>query len=276
MAGKKASRGKQCASMDCFSYEYTIVDGHRVNSGIKFYSFPLNDKGKLLHWCNLIKRKNNTDRFAVNKHAKICEKHFEKHLIYRAPGGTRTRLLEDAKPVLHPWNDFSLAINARKAPASRPPPRKKCCIAPTPELNEPTDFVIQPTEIAMENQDTSIDSLEVKVKELTELLRIKEQQYQSLSLQIHNTDLSIISHIKSNDTVCNHYTGFRSLNMLMSVFTFLDTGADGEKVILYNNQEKMENEGRGRKRSLSPLHRFYFNIDKITQKFRCNSFIFSF
>ena len=108
MAPKVKSQGKQCAAINCFSREYMFIDGNRVPSGLKFYSFPLKDKAQLNHWCQLIRRQNNRDGFSVSKHSKICEKHFEKKYIYRPPGGTQTRLLKDAKPTLHEWNYFCL------------------------------------------------------------------------------------------------------------------------------------------------------------------------
>ena len=101
MASKPQSQGKQCAAIDCFSREYTIVKGNRFPSGIKLFSFPLRDKGLVTQWCNLIRRQNNRDNFKVSKHTKVCEKHFENKYIYCPLGGTRTRLLEGAKPILH-------------------------------------------------------------------------------------------------------------------------------------------------------------------------------
>ena len=80
MATKVKSQGKQCAAINCFSREYMFIDGNRVPSGLKLFSFPLNDKSKLNRWCHLIRRQNNRDGFTISKHTKICEKHFEKKI----------------------------------------------------------------------------------------------------------------------------------------------------------------------------------------------------
>ena len=112
---KKQSQGIQCVSYGCFSREYEIINSERRRTGISFFYFLLNDKGKLQNWCALIRRQNNRNGFTVGKHTKICEKHFEKEFIYRPPGGTRVHLLEGAKPVLHLWNEFSLK------PTRKPP-----------------------------------------------------------------------------------------------------------------------------------------------------------
>ena len=70
-------------------------------------------------WCNKIKRQDGKDGFRVNESTRVCEKHFESFKIYRPPGGTRWRLIDGARPLLHRWNSFSLGRNKRKSPTKR-------------------------------------------------------------------------------------------------------------------------------------------------------------
>ena len=44
----------------------------------------------------------------------VCSKHFEKSKIYRPPGGTKQRLIENARPVLHESNNFEKKDAERK------------------------------------------------------------------------------------------------------------------------------------------------------------------
>ena len=59
------------------------------------------------------------DGFRVNESTRVCEKHFKSFKIYRPPGGTRWRLIDGARPLLHRWNSFSLGRNKRKSPTKR-------------------------------------------------------------------------------------------------------------------------------------------------------------
>ena len=81
MAAPKRSQGIQCAAYSCFSREYCIVNEERKRTGINFFSFPINDSGRLQKWCSLIRRQNNRDGFKVGKHTKLCNKHFEARFL---------------------------------------------------------------------------------------------------------------------------------------------------------------------------------------------------
>ena len=107
---KKLSQGRSCAAAQCFSRQYTIVNGEQIPTGISFFKFPT-DKATITLWCNLIHRRNNFDDFVVSDTTRLCEKHFKKDNIYRPPGGTRVRLIadSDSKPILHPWNNFTVS-----------------------------------------------------------------------------------------------------------------------------------------------------------------------
>ena len=51
----------------------------------------------------------------------MCEKHFLPEKSYRFPGGTRKRLIQRARPVLHPWNNFTFIEKHQKEPLRRSP-----------------------------------------------------------------------------------------------------------------------------------------------------------
>ena len=89
----------------------------------------------------------------VTKHTRLCEKHFEKKFIYRPPGGTISRLLEGATPVLHPWNNFG-----RDSPvATRRSPRKRSLT----EVNAPSFFASDGCSV--ENNDDSQMQMDTEV-----------------------------------------------------------------------------------------------------------------
>ena len=116
--GKRLSYGRQCAAFGCFNRSYAFEDGKRVPTGIRFFKFPEEPSEKTM-WCNKIKRQDGKDGFRVNESTRVCEKHFESFKIYRPPGGTRWRLIDGARPLLHEWNSFSLGRNKRKSPTKR-------------------------------------------------------------------------------------------------------------------------------------------------------------
>ena len=118
---KYLRRGRHCAAANCPSRQYDIVDDAKVPTGISFFKFPdLKDKGVVIQWCNLIRRRNNYDGFVVSDATRVCEKHFLRDTIYRPPGGTRVRLIGDSKPLLHSWNNFTLSPKKkRKTPTLR-------------------------------------------------------------------------------------------------------------------------------------------------------------
>ena len=73
--------------------------------GSEIYSF-IHSKTERNAWCNLIKRRENKDGFRITKSTQVCEKHFLPSKIYRPTGG-RKRLIQGARPILHPWNYFT-------------------------------------------------------------------------------------------------------------------------------------------------------------------------
>ena len=58
----------------------------------------------------------------------------------------------------------------------------------------------------------------------------------------------------SSNKQCNHYTGFSSVDVLNTVFEYLDHGINSENVILYNYQKtKNDSSTAGRPKNLNPF-----------------------
>ena len=85
-------------------------------------------------WCRLIKRESNRDGFCVKCSTRLCGRHFEDRCKYRPPGGSLTRLIKGARPVLHPRNDFSV-------PSRKPPKDRSSGIAETMEIDAGVEYI---------------------------------------------------------------------------------------------------------------------------------------
>lgn len=75
--------------------------------------------------------------------------------------------------------------------------------------------------------------------------------------------------------ICSHYTGFPTLNRLYTVFEFIDTGSNGQNVILYQNQDNKET-GRGRNRSLPPLSCYILTLIRLRRNLSVSHLAFLF
>ena len=67
----------------------------------------------------------------------------------------------------------------------------------------------------------------------------------------------------------NNYTGFPTIKSLKEVYKFLNSGENGENVILFHNQDiqiKELGDGRGRKRALDSFEAFLLTLVRC----RCN------
>ena len=71
----------------------------------------------------------------------------------------------------------------------------------------------------------------------------------------------------SSDEICNHYTGFPSVKILEDILNFLDSGKNGENMVLYNSQLANEDETRGRTRALSPMISFILTLVCLRRNF---------
>ena len=284
---KSPSLGRQCASYGCYSREYIIENGERRSAGISLFCFP-SDLCLRKAWCNLIKRQDGQDGFQITAGTRICDKHFPSSMIYKPPGGTRKRLVDGAKPILHPWNDFSESISKRKAPAIRvspkpKSPRKKLFIE-NDELNDVTSH--------NDNINSLLSELNIVKRQLEEE-KIKNSfitnENEQLRIVLNNKCLQVddltnknkmlqeklnncgrkqnmINTILESDEKCKFYTGFPSLITLNDVFEFLNAGPDGENVVLHNNKE-FKGERCGRKRTFTPFESYLITLVKLRQGF---------
>ena len=228
---KLRSYGFQCVAMHCVSRQYMFKDNIRMPTNISFFRFPKNNVD-INVWCNLIKRQNNRDNFSVTPSHRVCGKHFEENFLFKAPGGTRTRLLQGAKPVLYIWNEFC-KTKQRKAPKVRDSKRLDndhldkedfCNNAEAPEEEPITEVeIVDITDIPSENVISNLKN---------ENEKLKTQLEHALNQKLASSKLPIVSQIESSDELCNHYTGFTTQERLNIIYDFLNPGIDGENIIL--------------------------------------------
>ena len=191
----------------------------------------------------------------------LCDKHFHTDDIIRPCGGTRKRLKKDAKPFLTSEDIELFSSTKRKEPTFRSSPRKifRCDEtlvdqSHSQEVEEPqkdqTDFEAEYKKLVSENQILRKENLSLE---------------KVLTLKLSNKN-SFVQHIMSSDAACNHYTSIPSLEILNSIFEFLDAGTIGENIILYNNQN-VKGGCAGRPRTLSPLESFLLTLVRLRRNF---------
>ena len=224
-----------------------------------FFRFPKNNVD-INVWCNLIKRQNNRYNFSVTPSHRVCGKHFEENFLFKPPGGTRTRLLQGAKPVLHIWNEFC-KTKQRKAPKVRDTKRLDNDHLDKEDFGNNAEALEEETitevEIASENVISNLKN---------ENEKLKTQLEHALNQKLASSKLPIVSQIESSDELCNHYTGFTTQERLNIIYDFLNPGIDGENIILYDNQDKHKGKG-GRSRALSPYNSFLVTVIRLRTNF---------
>ena len=104
----------------------------------------------------MIKRRENEDGFRITKSTRVCEKHFLPEKIYRPPGGTRKRLIQGARPVLHPWNNFTFIEKHLKEPLRRSL-RKKVKVADCSEQQYDVQQDLFETDDNIQLDDSPVD-----------------------------------------------------------------------------------------------------------------------
>ena len=181
------STGLQCASFNCYSYSYNIIDHVRVLTKISFLCFP-QEQSERNAWCNLIKRRENKDGFRISKSTRVCEKHFLPEKIYRPPGDTRKRLIQGGRSALHPQNNFTFIKKHRKE-LLRPSPRKNVRVADCSEQQYDVQQDLFETDDNIQLDDSPVD-FEKTTKGLTDNLRpMTLIILQKLSLKDRNIQL---------------------------------------------------------------------------------------
>lgn len=284
--GSSSSLGRECAAYGCSARDYYFENEEKIRSDTTFFLFPSEPSRKQV-WCSLIKRQDGRDGFKVTKNTVVCEKHFEEQMIYRPPGGTKKRLLPDAKPNIHAWNDGTK--KARKEPTFRPSPKKKFREPKTLDdsmtvENEPSELDIIKAELQqIKDENTFLKQYNTQqIQRYNKLISEQSDKVKNLEtqnndqkcfikdLELQNQSFSVKSefmgHVLKSDESCNYYTGFPSLKIFQDVLIFLDAGETGQNIILYNYKEG-KNDARGRRRCFSPLESFVLTLVKLRRNF---------
>ena len=274
---KRLSLGRECAAYGCFSRDYIVKDGKRALSGLSFFTFPKGAAAKR-SWCNLIKRQEGKDNF-VTSNKRLCELHFDPDNIHRAPGGTKKKLKEGAKPVRHAWNDFGGLKNIRKPPTFRPSPRKQANFSSEQHKEDEQVFSMAMTSQASDTSDMTkqeLHQLQEKYAALQsrneELLRENTDLHQNVKEMelliegVNSRKNTFVSHVIRSDETCNYYTGFPTVAVFNAVLEFLDAGPNGENIRLYNYKDG-KRDTRGRMRALSTLDSYILTLVKLRRNF---------
>ena len=113
------------------------------------------------------------------------------------------------------------------------------------------------------------NDLEVDLKRLKYSVKELREGY-CKNMRSHFTD-----HVISSNKLCNHYTGFPSVDVLNAVFEYSDPGINSENVILYNYQKiKNCSSAAGRPRKLDPFESYMLILVRLRQNFDLNHFCF--
>ena len=170
------SLGKECAAFGCSSGSYCFANKKRKPTGISFFKIS-KSKAEVNDWCNLIKRQNGKDGFAVKENSTyICSKHFHAADIYRASGGTRHSLIKGSRPKLYSWNTFGEGLGkSRKPPSYRTSPRKTIRLDLNVSSNKNDnicDFSVQTgqEEVSQICKENTVDSLNANTSAVPTIL----------------------------------------------------------------------------------------------------------
>ena len=272
---KRTSLAKECAAYDCSSRSYYFEDGVRKPTGNVSFIFP-KDTSAVRDWCNLIKRQNGKDGFKVSGSTYVCSKHFLHSDVRRPPGGTRHSLRKGARPLLHSWNNFMFNQGERKPPMERlqpVPPTRSESLSP-PVVKKPCSSSAMTETIPAGEVDfniysdqamSSVDDGESELMKLRSELAAMKLALAEEKTKNDNSDF--VEHVMKNERNINHYTGFPSKVVFDALFSYLNPGENGENILLYNSQSANENETRGRKRMLTPLHSFILTLVRLRRNF---------
>ena len=194
---KLRSCGFQCVAMHCVSRQYMFKDNIRMPTNISFFRFPKNNVD--INVCsNLIKRQNIRDNFSVTPSHRVGGKHL------KPPGGTRTRLIQGRKPVLHIRNEFC-KTKQRKAPKVRDSKRLDNDHLDKEDFGNNAEALEEDPITEVEIVDiTNIPSENVISNLKIENEKLKTQLEHALNQKLASSKLPIVSQIESSDELCYH------------------------------------------------------------------------
>ena len=109
----------QCALFNFYYYSYNFIDHSTVPTKISFFYFCRPSDRNI--WNNIIKRREYKDGFKIRKPTWGCEKLFPPAKIYSPSGGTWKRSIQETRPFLHYWKNFTSFQKYWKEPLRRSP-----------------------------------------------------------------------------------------------------------------------------------------------------------
>ena len=121
------------------------------------------------------------------------------------------------------------------------------------------------TDKASQTDDLN-NTLEVELKRLKHSVKELRESY-GKNMRSHFTD-----HVISSNELCNHYTGFPSVDALNAVFEYLEPGINNsEKFIFYNYQKiKNDSSAAGRPRKLDHFKSYTLTLLRLRRNFDLN------
>ena len=286
---KKPSKGRQCSSFGCYNYQFVIVNGQRVKTGRKFFSFPteVNLKNQ---WCRLIRRVDGEDGFHVRDYTRICDVHFRPEEINRDGKLDRKK---NPKPILHSWNGFKVKEPRRELVRHNVVDVDVVDVPPTLEVVEVDNEVVMDDnaddvhfdvgyKVTCSTQtdegEDDIDQIKAENVQLKAKIASLESDIETLNMEKTALKQTIkqkfMDHVLSSDDECSNYTGFHSVERMKDFYEFLDPGENGENMVMPRSKNKL---ATGRPRILSPFEGFLLMLCRLRSSFtiRHLSFLFS-
>ena len=218
-------------------------------SHLSFFSLPLKNKRLLNRWIHVIRRTN----LPVNRHTRICSKHF-----VNAEG---RRLYPDEVPSLCLPRPFICSRETR-----RKPPRDRSAVLHTPTDDEmQRDVDVSEDE---ESRDASTQT-EMNLAEELEMLRSKvlnlEKKLEEVEKMVKEAKFTL-SNIKDDDSKVTFYTGFPSFSTLRAFFYFLGPAVDSLKYSKRQEEADIQSgteNKRLRQRTLLPFEEFFMTLVRL-------------
>ena len=215
---------------------------------LSFFTLPLKNKKVLNRWIHVIRRTN----LPVNRHTRICSKHFV--------NANRGRLYPDEVPLLYLPRP-SVCSRGRR----RKPPRDRFVV-----LDAIADGQMErDTAASQQNYRDAITQTEINVAEELDLLRSKVLHLEKRSEEAENKleeAKFTLSNIKGDDSKLAFYTGFPAFSTLKAFFNFLGPAVDNLKYSKKQEEADVlsgaENK-RCRQRTLPPLEEFFMTLVRL-------------
>ena len=292
--------------------------GYRTSSGDKISYFGFPKRSDLSKKWILAIRRDPGKEFQITELTKVCSRHFKETDLKKSLNG-KVSLKEDTVPSKFPWTVSPLK---RKTPAVRitQPAKAKAASHEGFELDHPRtsksledDLREQSRELEERNSNLQekIEGLERELNEVkVEKERLKnknselaahleterrasfegiffqdqaesESERKCEELAATNARLFKLENLNSDENIV-FYTGFPNYETFMAMFTFLNTGTNGENVrycswardisdnFYDSDEDELEENNRkkqGRPRKIKPLDEFFLTMCRLRRGF---------